>query len=167
MDMIVEHLSGSSRRAQHCQKRLLRSYQLPGDRGRRNVTMGTSNGLLTFVDFCHKRQADPLCAITKTGIEFLNEYFNTGVGYSAVNSARSALSSLIKPLHGIPFGKDPLVSRFLRGVFNIRPALPRYVTTWNVSKVFQYLKKQQALVNCDLKAVSHRLAILLSYNRAT
>ena len=123
--------------------------------------MGTSNGLLTFVDFCHKRQADPLCAITKTGIEFLNEYFNTGVGYSAVNSARSALSSLIKPLHGIPFGKDPLVSRFLRGVFNIRPALPRYVTTWNVSKVFQYLKKQQALVNCDLKAVSHRLAILL------
>ena len=120
-----------------------------------------------FVDFCHKRQADPLCATTETGIEFLTEYFNTGVGYSAVNSARSALSSLIKPLHGIPFGKDPLVSRLLRGVFNIRPALPRYVTTWNVSKVFQYLKKQQALVNCDLKAVSHRLAILLSYNRAT
>ena len=68
-----------------------------------------------FVDFCHKRQADPLCAITKTGIEFLNEYFNTGVGYSAVNSARSALFSLIKPLHGIHFGKDPLLSRFLRG----------------------------------------------------
>ena len=91
----------------------------------------------------------------------LTEYFNTRVGYSAVNSARSALSSLIKPLHDIPFEKDPLVSRFLRGVFNIRPALPRYVTTWNVSKVFQYLKKQQALVNCDLKAVSHRLAISL------
>ena len=114
-----------------------------------------------FVDFCHKRQADPLCAITKTGIEFLNEYFNTGVGYSAVNSARSALSFLIKALHGIPFGEDPLVSRFLRGVFNIRPALPQYVTTWNVSKVFQYFKKQQALVNCDLKTVSHRLTILL------
>ena len=114
-----------------------------------------------FVDFCHKRQADPLCAITKTGIEFLNEYFNTGVGYSAVNSARSALSSLIKPLHGIPFGKDSLVSRILREVFNIRPALPQYVTTWNVSKVFQYFKKQQALVNCDLKTVSHRLTILL------
>ena len=114
-----------------------------------------------FVDFCHKRQADPLCATTETGIEFLTEYFNTGVGYSAVNSARSALSSLIKPLHGIPFGKDPLVSRLLRGVFNIRPALPRYVTTWNVSKVFQYLEKQQALVNYDLKAVSHRVAMLL------
>ena len=114
-----------------------------------------------FADFCHKRQADPLCATTETGIEFLTKYFNTGVGYSAVNSARSTLSSLIKPLHGIPFGQGPLVSRFLRGVFNIRPALSRCVTTWKVSKIFQYLKKKQALVNCDLKAVSHRLATLL------
>ena len=114
---------------------------------------------MTFV--INGRQIDPLCATTETGIVFLSEYFNTGVGYSAVNSARSALSSLIKPLHGIPFGKDPLVSRLLRGVFNIRPALPRYVTTWNVSKVFQYLEKQQALVNYDLKAVSHRVAMLL------
>ena len=77
-----------------------------------------------FVDFCHKWQADPLCATTETDIEFLTKYFNTGVSYSAVNSARSALFSLIKPFHDIPFGKDPQVSRFLRGVFNIRPALP-------------------------------------------
>ena len=35
--------------AQHCQKQPLRSYQLPGDRGQSNVTMGTLNGLLTFV----------------------------------------------------------------------------------------------------------------------
>ena len=47
MDMIVAHLSGSSRRTQHCQKQLLRSYQLPGDRTQRNFTMGTLNGLLT------------------------------------------------------------------------------------------------------------------------
>ena len=65
-----------------------------------------------FVDFCHKWQADPLCATTETGIEFLTKYFNTGVGYSAVNSARSALSSLIKPLHDIHFGKNSSVSRF-------------------------------------------------------
>ena len=39
--------------------------------------------------------------------------------------------------------------------------MPRYVTTGNASKVFQYLKNQQVLVNCDPKVVSHRLAILL------
>ena len=58
-----------------------------------------------FVDSCHKRQADPLCAITETGIEYLTEYFNTGVGYSAVNSARSALSSLINHFMAFLLGK--------------------------------------------------------------
>ena len=35
-------------------------------------------------------------ATTEMGIEFLTEYFNTGVGYSSVNSVRSGLSSIIK-----------------------------------------------------------------------
>ena len=60
-----------------------------------------------FVDFCDKRQADPLCATTETSIEFLTEYFNTGVGYSAVHSARSALSSLIKLILAFLLGKIP------------------------------------------------------------
>ena len=40
----------------------------------------------------------------------------TGVGYSSVNSAGSALSSIIKPVCNVPFGKSPLVCRFLKGV---------------------------------------------------
>ena len=78
-----------------------------------------------------------------------------------MDSVGSALSSLMKPFHGIFGGKYSLVSRFLRGFFNIRPALPQYVSTWNISKVVQYLKIQKALLSCDLKAVLHRLAILL------
>ena len=85
----------------------------------------------------------------------------TGVGYSSVNSAGSALSSIIKPVCNVPFGKSPLVCRFLKGVFNIRPALPRYVTTWDVTKVFTFIKSKPTLTNCDLKTLSHRLAILL------
>ena len=95
------------------------------------------------------------------GIEFLTEYFKTGVGYSSVNSARSALSSIIKPVCNVRFGKSPLVCRFLKGVFNIRPALPRYVTTWDVAKVFTFIKSKLTLTNCDLQTLSHRLAILL------
>ena len=143
--MIVAHLSGSSRRAQHCQKQLLRSYQLPGDRGQRNVTMGTSNGLLTFV--INGRQ--------------IPRVFNQIFQYCG----RLQCSKLCKVCIIFPYKTSSWHSFWDRSlskqVFNIRPALPRYVTTWNVSKVFQYLKKQQALVNCDLKTVSHRLAILL------
>ena len=114
-----------------------------------------------FVKFCRERYTDPIQATTEMGIEFLTEYFKTGVGYSSVNSARSALSSIIKPVCNVPFGKSPLVCRFLKGVFNIRPALPRYVTTWDVTKVFTFIKSKPTLTNCDLKTLSHRLAILL------
>ena len=54
-----------------------------------------------------------------------------------------------------------MVCRLIKGLFNIRPALPRYVTTWNVSKVFTFIKSKPTLTNCDLKTLSHRLARLL------
>ena len=94
-------------------------------------------------------------------IEFLTEYFKTGVDYNSVNSVRSALSSIIKPVCNVPFGKSPLVCRLLKGVFNIRSALVRSVTFWNVTKVFTFIKSKPTLTNCDLKTLSHRLAILL------
>ena len=114
-----------------------------------------------FVKFCRERYTDPIQATTEMGIEFLTEYFKTGVGYSSVNSAPSALPSIKKPVCNVPFGKSPLVCRFLKGVFNIRPALPRYVATWDVTKVFTFVKSKPTLTNCDLKTLSHRLAILL------
>ena len=92
------------------------------------------------------------------GIEFLTDYFKTGVGYSLVNFARSALSSVIKPVCNVPFGKSRLVCRFLKGVFNIRPALPRYVTTWDVTKVFTFIKSKSTLTNCDLEIIYHKFA---------
>ena len=114
-----------------------------------------------FVKFCRERYTDPIQATTEMGIEFLTEYFKTGVGYISVNSTRSALSSIIKPVCNVPFGKSPLVCRFLKGIFNIRPALSRYVTTWDVAKIFTFIKSKPTLTNCDLKTHSHRLAILL------
>ena len=78
-----------------------------------------------------------------------------------MNAARSALSNVITTKSGTPFGKLPLVCRLLRGVFNIRPSMPKYVATWDISCVFSYLKTQPSVETCDLKLLSHRLVILL------
>ena len=103
---------------------------------------------------------DPFQATTKIDIEYLTNYFHTGVGYS-VNTARSVLSTIIKTENEIPFGELSLVCRFLKGVFNLRPALPRYSTTWDISVVLKYIKSLKALKQCDLKSLLYRLAILL------
>ena len=114
-----------------------------------------------FVKFCREKYTDLIQTTIEMGIEFLTEYFKTGLGYSSVNFARSTLTSIKKPVCNVPFGKSPLVCRLLKGVFNIRPALPRYATNWDVTKFFTFIKSKIALTNCDLKTLSHRLAILL------
>ena len=48
LDRIRGHLSGSFTIFQHCQTRLLKSYQLLGDRVQRNDAMVILNGLLIF-----------------------------------------------------------------------------------------------------------------------
>ena len=80
-----------------------------------------------FLKLCRERYTNPIQANTETGIEFLTEYFKTGVG--SVNSARSALSSIIKPVCNVAFGKSRLVCKLLKGAFNVRSVLRRYVAT--------------------------------------
>ena len=88
-------------------------------------------------------------ATTEIGIEFLTEYFKTRVGYSSVNSVLSALSSILKPVSNVPFGKSLLVCRLFKKVFNIRATLPRYVTAWDVNKVFTFIKSRPTLTDFD------------------
>ena len=83
------------------------------------------------------------------------------MGYSSINTARFVLSTIIKTENEKPFGELPLVCWFLKGVFNLRPALPRYSTTWDVSVVLKYIKSLKALKQWDLKSLPYRLAILL------
>lgn len=79
--------------------------------------------------YCSK-QINPVSPTVEQGINFLAELYNTGVGYSAINTARSALSSVIVIAGNPGFGQHPLVSRFMKGIFESRPSLHRYKETW-------------------------------------
>ena len=71
----------------------------------------------------------PVQANVKICIGYLTLYFYAEVGYSSVNTARSVLSSILKPENETSFGVDPFVCRLLKGIFNLGPFLPRYTTT--------------------------------------
>lgn len=49
-------------------------------------------------------------------LDFLAELFQAGLDYSSINMARSALSSVLRPVAGVAFGQHPLVIRFMKGV---------------------------------------------------
>ena len=94
-------------------------------------------------------------------LNFLAEIFDSGVSYSAVGTARSALSTFLW-VEGKPAGTHPLVCRFLRGVFAERPALPRYEVTWDVKSVFDYLKTLHPPESLSLKDLSFKLTTILA-----
>ena len=94
-------------------------------------------------------------------LDFLSSLFDEGLGYSALNTARSALSSMVT-LHQSPFtiGTHPWIIRFLKGVFNERPSQPRYKTTWDVAVVLGFLRTLPDYCNISLKLLTWKLIML-------
>ena len=116
--------------------------------------------LRKFQQFCDKRNVNYLEATVKDGITYLAEYYDTGVKYSAMNTARSALSTLIPTSTGT-FGEHPVVCRLLKGTFNSRPSLPRYTTTWDVGSMLTFIESMGPLEGNGLKYVTLRSTMLL------
>ena len=114
-----------------------------------------------WINFCIERNIDPLSPSVEKGAEFLTILFNTGVGYSVVNTARSALSSFIQLPQGISFGKMPIITRLLRGMFKTRPSLPRYMVTYDVNIVFNYLRSLPPIPKISLKDLTFKVVTLL------
>lgn len=129
-------------------------------------TSGTLKQYKTFINrwliFCHKFNINPTQASIPQGINFLAALVNEGLGYSAVNTARSALSAVLPVQGGITFGEHPSVSRLLKGVFNIKPSLPKYSHIWDVSSVLNYLRGLSPNTELLLKDLTLKLTMLLA-----
>jgi hypothetical protein len=96
----------------------------------------------------------------------LTDLFKSGLSYSSLNTARGALSSLGIKIEDYAIGKHPLVIRFLRGVYNLRPSLPRYSHTWDVEKVLSVLRKLPPVKHLSLKDLTMKLCMLIALTNA-
>ncbi|XP_028417468.1 uncharacterized protein LOC114541859 isoform X3 [Dendronephthya gigantea] len=111
--------------------------------------------------FCHQRGIDPISPPLAEGLEFLRQLFDGGLGYSAINTARSALASVITLPGGTSFGSHLLVCRLVKGVYTKRPSLPKYNGIWDVNLVLSYLSTIP-LPDISLKNCSYKLIMLLA-----
>ena len=87
---------------------------------------------------------------------------DTGIGYSALNTALCALSTVISIKENSTFGQHPLVCRFIKGIFESRPSLPRYQETWDVTVVLDYLTKLGPPGNLRLKDLTLKVVMLMA-----
>ena len=113
-----------------------------------------------WIHFCRGRQIDYLCPTEYVLLEFLTGLFEAGASYSSLNSARSAVASILVDQQ-TSIGEAPLIKKFLRGAFNARPQLPRYTSTWDVNIVLNYLRGVAPSKSLSLKQLTLKTAALL------
>ena len=112
--------------------------------------------------FCSGRDIDPMHPTVPQTIEFLQTLYESGHSYSAFNTARSALSTFIITSNGNPIGTHPLIRRYLKGVYNLRPSLPKYQFIWDVNIVLQYLNTFPATANLSMEKLTYKLVMLIA-----
>ena len=108
--------------------------------------------------YCNSNNLDMFNPGIENATELLTDIFKSGSGYNAINTT---LSSVIVLPNGATFGERPLVRRFLKGVFELKPSLPKYNEIWDVSLVLEYLRHLPGLENSSLKDYSRKLAKIL------
>ena len=94
-------------------------------------------------DHCDKSGTDLVAPPLPEALSFLQKLKDdpyTHRGYSAICTARSALSTVLILPDGTKFMEHPVLKQFCKGVFNIEPPKPRYVSTWDTSMVTDLLK---------------------------
>ena len=116
-----------------------------------------------WILFCEQHNHNPNVADITLGTEFLASLFDTGVGYSVINTARSALSNYLNQIDGFDFGKHPVVCKVLRGVFKLKPSLPRYVVTYDPDIVMKYLSNLPPWETIPLKGLTLKFVTLLAF----
>ena len=116
--------------------------------------------------WCVTRDLYPISAPLSEILDFLLEEYNTGKQYRTLNTIRSAISMTHSEVDGVRVGQHEIVSRFMKGIFNSRPPLPRYTSTWDVDIVLKYLSLLPENEALQLPMLTHKLAMLLALTNA-
>ena len=121
-----------------------------------------------WLQFCSEIKADLLHPNVSQVLNFLIKLYHTGIGHSALNTARSAVSALCSTNDGVhvPLGTHPLVRRFMKGVPNLRPTKPRYSVTWDVNKVLDFIRSSLPVEVLPLKELTLKFVLLIALTTA-
>ena len=94
-------------------------------------------------------------------VNFLGELYDKNVSYSVIKSAKSALSHEIclPPFSSI--GEHPLVRKFMKGVYNLRPPKTKCGFIWDVKILFKYFEDLPNNNELDITSLSYKTLCLL------
>ena len=120
-----------------------------------------------WFSYCRERKISEVQISINIVLDYLTILFENGLGYSSINTARSALSALGLVIDNVLVGAHPLVVRFMKGVYNLRPTKSKNICVWDVSLVLNYLRKLSPVNMLTLQEVTLKLVMLIALTNAT
>ena len=97
--------------------------------------------------FYSSRGINPVSASLEDDLEFFHNQYENGLSYCGINTARSAVSTIILLPDGSSFGNHPIVTR-LKVCLSQAHIAPKDI--WDVSVALDYLKTLSLLEELHL-----------------
>jgi len=118
--------------------------------------------LKQWKEFCSDRKINPFEADFKQAMNFLEFLFSEKkASYGHIAATRSALSAILPKSNNVTFGKSPNVSRMIKGIFKLRPSLPRHTLIYDANFVLNYIRSLPNNDELDLELLTKKLVTLL------
>lgn len=108
--------------------------------------------------FCKENNFDYFKVSVPTLLKFFSDQFQKEAKYGTLNSIRSALSLIL----GKEICNNDCVNRFLKGVFRMKPNLPKYHNSWDPNVVLSYLSNQFPNESLNVELMTKKLVTLLA-----
>ena len=90
----------------------------------------------------------------QVALTFLTLLVRQGKSFNQICMARSALSSVTNQQQNVSVGNILIVKRYMKGIFENNPTLPKFRFTWNVSLLFHYFGNIQGIHALDTQKLS-------------
>ena len=94
-------------------------------------------------------------------VNFLVQRYKEGGGYRVICLARSAINSVLKILNHKNLDTHPLITRFIKGVYNNRPPLMKQDTVWDPTLLLTYIDRMGDNDDLNLKQLTYKTVALL------
>lgn len=129
---------------------------------------GTKTAYTTYIKkwqfYAKTHEIDQISPPVAHAVNFLADLYSKGASFSAICTARSALSCFFELEDTTEtFGNLACVKRFIKGVFEKRPSIPfkDRMSVWSTDTVLAFLETWYPHTTLNLKELSLKLTMLL------
>ena len=121
MKLAALHISGDSSRIMVYQEMTSEIYIMKS--WKQSTRKQYNSHIESWFKFCRGKD-NFIKPNISTVLAYLTSLYNKGLGYSSINTAWSAINSFLNLCRKVNINNNGRVSRFMKEVFNDRPALP-------------------------------------------